>query len=127
MTVEDGTTKNGLVHRSYDEFQTLDQMIRRDIWIRDPKAKLPSEDEASTASLSGYLSALYDDDGVRGSTMFADFLSINWDGSKVTFMTSLAGFMKMLLWDRLPDFMPERKDMSKSNCFIEASRIYPVH
>ena len=48
--------------------------------------------------------------------MFADFLSINWDGSEVTFMTSLAGFMKMLLWDRLPDFMPERKDMSKSNC-----------
>ena len=109
VTVEDGTNKNGLVHRTYDEFQTLDQMIRRDIWIRDPKAKLPSEDLASTTSLTDYLSALYDDDGVRGSTMFADFLSINWDGSEVTFMTSLAGFMKMLLWDRLPDFMPERK------------------
>ena len=109
VLAEDGSSKQGLVHRTYDEFQSLDQMIRRDIWVRDPKAELPHEDQASTTSMNGYLAALYDDAGVKGSTMFSDFLSINWDGSDVTFCTSLAGFMKMLLWDRLPHFMPERE------------------
>ena len=110
MVDENGSRKQGLVvHRTYEEFQTLDEMIRRDIWVRNPKAQLPPEDQASTASMNDYLAALYDDAGVRGSVMFSDFLSINWDGSDVTFMTSLVGFMKMLLWDRLPDFMPERE------------------
>ena len=98
------------MHRTYDEFKDLDSMIRRDFWISNPKAALPNEGSASATSMGHYVMALYRDHAVRVSTLFSDFLSINWDGTDVAFMNhGLSGFMKMILWDRVPNFMPERK------------------
>ena len=42
-----------------------------------------------------------------GMTLFHDFLGINWSGAQITFMNDFAGFMQMLLTERVPDFMPE--------------------
>ena len=36
-----------------------------------------------------------------------DFMSINWSGKEVKFLTSLEDFMDMLLVQRLPEFCPE--------------------
>ena len=71
-----------------------------------------------------YLQLLYSEDSIRNSVVFADFLSINWDGKDITFLHSLAGFLKMLMIDRVPNFMPEppriEKDafVSEGNYFI---------
>ena len=89
----------------------MDELLRKDIWIKNPDVALPDEG-ASLSQMNDYLQALYRDSAVLKSNMFSDFLSINWDGSDVKFMLSLTDFMKMLFWDRLPEFMPERKKTS---------------
>ena len=109
---EDGSSLlPGTVHRTYDEFKHLDEFLRKDIWIKNPDVALPDEG-ASLSQMNDYLQALYRDSAVLKSNMFSDFLSINWDGSDVKFMLGLTDFMKMLFWDRLPEFMPERKKTS---------------
>ena len=105
-----GVLRQGQVHRTYDEFRDSDSMISRHFRLRSPKVKLPNEEEASVASMGHYIEAVYADRSVRESTFLSYFLSINWDGSNVAFMNKgMTGFMKMILWDRLPDFMPERE------------------
>lgn len=64
-------------------------------------------------ALHAYLEALYTEGSIRDSTLFADFLSINWNGKDITFMYSLAGFLEMLILARVPNFMPEPPRIEK--------------
>ena len=105
--------KEGLVHRTYDEFQTLDELIRSNFWLTNPPDDLPSETNANIETLDLYLQLLYSEDSIRTSVVFADFLSINWDGKDISFLHSLAGFLKMLMIDRVPNFMPEPPRIEK--------------
>jgi len=105
--------KEGLVHRTYNEFQTLDELIRSNFWLTNPPDDLPSETNANIETLNLYLQLLYSEDSIRNSVVFADFLSINWDGKDISFLHSLAGFLKMLMIDRVPNFMPEPPRIEK--------------
>ena len=70
---------------------------------------LPPSTSASVASLDAYLQSLIaSDPALLDSTLFSDFLSINWSGSDIKFMSDgLEGFFDMLFFQRMPDFMPE--------------------
>ena len=103
----------GLVHRTYQEFRELDQKIRDDFWLTTPPVELPSASEATVETINNYMQGLYADRSVRTSTLFADFLSINWNGKDITFMYDLAGFLEMLLFARVPNFMPEPPRIEK--------------
>ena len=113
----------GLVHRTFQEFETLDKKIRSSFWLTHPPCELPPETEANTENLNVYLQMLYLDDSVRQSVLFADFLSINWDGKDIGFMYSFIGFMKMLLVARVPDFMPEPPRIEK-DAFVAEGMFY---
>ena len=102
-----------MVHRTYTEFQTLDAKIREDFFLASPPLNLPKKDEATIEAINEYFKALYSNNGIRTSTLFADFLSINWNGKDITFMYSLQGFLEMLLFARVPHFMPEPPKIEK--------------
>merc|ERR1712241_465146 len=104
---EKETIEDALVHRTYSEFETLDKKIRRDLFMANPPLKLPSQEVATVENIDTYFRALYTEKGIRTSTLFADFLSINWDGKDISFMYDLEGFLEMLLVARVPNFMPE--------------------
>lgn len=95
------------MHRTYEEFKALDEKIRGDFWLTDPSAQLPTENEASIEAVNDYLQAIYSETDVLESTLFADFLGINWNGADLQFMTDFFGFLEMLLFARVPNFMPE--------------------
>jgi len=105
--------ERGLVHRTYTEFQTLDELIRSDFWLTNPPDDLPQETEANVETLNLYLQLLYSENSILNSVIFADFLSINWDGKDISFMYSIVGFLKMLLIARVPNFMPEPPRIEK--------------
>merc|ERR1712109_115932 len=86
--------KKGLVHRTYNEFQTLDELIRSNFWLTNPPDDLPSETNANIETLNLYLQLLYSEDSIRNSVVFA-------------------GFLKMLMIDRVPNFMPEPPRIEK--------------
>ena len=115
--------KEGLVHRTYDEFQTLDELIRSNFWLTNPPDDLPSETNANIETLNLYLQLLYSEDSIRNSVVFADFLSINWDGKDIIFLHSLVGFLKMLMIDRVPNFMPEPPRIEK-DAFVSEGTFY---
>ena len=94
------------MHRTYSEFETLDKKIHRDLFMANPPLKLPSQEVATVENIDTYFRALYTEKGIRTSTLFADFLSINWDGKDISFMYDLEGFLEMLLVARVPNFMP---------------------
>ena len=102
-----------LVHRTYAEFVTLDEKIRDDFWLTNPTIALPSD--PSVASLNEYLQVIYEEESIRESTLMADFLSINWNGKDITFMYDLTGFLEMLLFARVPNFMPEPPRIEKDS------------
>ncbi len=99
--------EEALVHRTYEEFQELDQLIRDDLFLPNPDMELPKETEATAESMTAYLSGLYPHSSIRNNVRFTDFLSINWDGKDISFMYDLEGFLEMLLIKRKPHFMPE--------------------
>ena len=69
---------------------------------------LPAKsDKSSVDDLNNYFTALYTEKSIRESNIFTDFLSINWDGSDISFLYDLSGFLDMLLIQRVPHFMPE--------------------
>jgi hypothetical protein len=123
MTTNGLKEEAGLVHRTFQEFETLDKKIRSSFWLTHPPSDLPPETEANTKNLNVYLQMLYLDDSVRQSVLFADFLSINWDGKDIGFMYSFIGFMKMLLVARVPDFMPEPPRIEK-DAFVAEGMFY---
>lgn len=46
-------------------------------------------------------------------------MGINWSGADITFMLDYAGFMEMILVDRMPDFMPEPPVIDQEDFLIE--------
>ena len=48
-----------------------------------------------------------------------DFMSINWSGKEVKFLTSLEDFMDMLLVQRLPEFCPEPPVIDDEDFLVE--------
>lgn len=121
MVNGDGQELEALVHRTYTEFASLDEKIRDDFWLNDPQMQLPTREEASVTILDQYLKAVFNDDSIRTSTLFADFLSINWNGKDITFMYDLVGFMEMLLFARVPNFMPEPPRIEKDSFLVEGT------
>jgi hypothetical protein len=110
--------EDAMVHRTYTEFKELDGLIRDDFWLTDPPIELPTKDDATVETLDAYLRVVYSEKSIRTSVLFADFLSINWNGKDITFLNDLAGFLEMLLFARVPNFMPEPPRI-EMDAFIE--------
>lgn len=127
MTTNGRNEEAGLVHRTFQEFETLDEKIRSSFWLTNPPCELPPETEANTDNLNVYLQMLYLDHSVRQSVLFADFLSINWDGKDIGFMYSFIGFLKMLLVARVPDFMPEPPRIEKDAFVAEGKYLVFIY
>ena len=119
VETSDGQVESGLVHRTYEEFLTLDRKVRDDFWLPTPAELLPTMEEATVESLDKYLQGLFGDSSTRTSTIMCDFVSINWNGKDITFMYDLAGFLQMLLFARVPNFMPEPPRIEKDTAFVD--------
>ena len=109
----------GLVHRTFEEFTTLHQKVTNDFWLPNPPVPLPSADDATVENMNQYLLGLYGESSIRDSQLMTDFLSINWSGQDISFMYDLVGFLQMLLFDRVPHFMPEPPRIEKDAAFID--------
>ena len=118
-TTEGTLDTAGLVHRTYQEFATLNKKIGDDFWLPDPAEPFPQEDQATVDAMDKYLQGLFADTSTRQSTIMCDFVSINWNGKDITFMYDLAGFLQMLLFERVPHFMPEPPRIEKDAAFID--------
>ena len=95
--------EDGLVHRTFEEFATLHQLVTDDFWLPNPAVELPVEEEATVENMNNYLLGLYGESSIRNSQVMSDFLSINWNGKDISFMYDLAGFLQMLLFERVPN------------------------
>ena len=111
--------EDGLVHRTFEEFATLHQLVTDDFWLPNPAVELPVEEEATVENMNNYLLGLYGESSIRNSQVMSDFLSINWNGKDISFMYDLAGFLQMLLFERVPNFMPEPPRIEKDAAFLE--------
>ena len=106
------------------EFQSLDEKIRSDFWLPNPPIHLPASETESNIveQLDVYLQWIYSEKSIRQSVLFADFLSINWDGKDIRFLYDIVGFLQMLLVARVPSFMPEPPRIEK-DAFVAAGNI----
>lgn len=102
-----GDDVTSLVHRNYEEFTQLTQLIpgrKLYPWMR---WDLPSEDDVTIDDLNALLTQICALDESRLSVEFSDFLGINWNADGVEWFNNLPSFMHMLLIARIPDFQPE--------------------
>eukprot|EP00095_Tigriopus_kingsejongensis_P005679 maker-scaffold846_size89341-snap-gene-0.15 protein:Tk05679 transcript:maker-scaffold846_size89341-snap-gene-0.15-mRNA-1 annotation:"hypothetical protein BRAFLDRAFT_126511" len=109
FTVEDaqGETVLGMVHRSFQEFEKLDEKLNKTVLEVGVELVLPSEATATVANLNDYLQIVAAHAEMTATHLVQDFMGINWSGTDITFMNDLEGFLNMLLVQRLPEFMPE--------------------
>ena len=66
MTSE-AVLQNALVHRTYQEFATLDKLFRDDFWLPSPPTSLPTSEEATVDSLDNYLQQVYNMEALRST------------------------------------------------------------
>ena len=114
--------QDALVHRTYEEFVKLDELLRDDFWLPNPPTEIPSAEQATVDTLNAYMQPLYGND-ISKSTILSDFLGINWNGSDISFMYDLSGFLEMLLLARVPHFMPEPPLIEKNEFVVDGESV----
>ncbi|XP_071800209.1 uncharacterized protein [Asterias amurensis] len=104
VRTEGGEEVEGFIHRSYADFQHFDSL--KSWYYKD--LRLPANTGNTLAKLDAYMKAsITDYDSLAQTTLYGDFLGINWDGNDIKYLKNFLTFMKFLLSDRLPIFPPE--------------------
>eukprot|EP00095_Tigriopus_kingsejongensis_P004512 maker-scaffold427_size174323-snap-gene-0.44 protein:Tk04512 transcript:maker-scaffold427_size174323-snap-gene-0.44-mRNA-1 annotation:"hypothetical protein BRAFLDRAFT_126511" len=109
ITVQDsdGQIVDGIIHRSYPEFEKLDEKLNKSLLSDGLELILPTEALATLENLNDYVQIVAGNAEMMGSHLVQDFMGINWSGSNLTFMNDMIGFLDMILLERMPEFMPE--------------------
>ncbi|CAL4089708.1 unnamed protein product [Meganyctiphanes norvegica] len=94
---------NGMIHRSWTDFEELQRLIDEDITI-NPGISLPALESVET--LNNYLIEGSQSPVLMSSQLVSDFLGINWNGENIGFDLSLIDFLETL-GARVPAFAPE--------------------
>jgi len=108
LLTEAGTREQGMIHRSWEDFQLFDTKVHR-LWVLDNLHDVQLPDTPSVPALHAYLQLAAAHTSVLTSTLMHDFLGINWSGSDLTFLSTLPEFMKVVIPQlyRAPEFAPE--------------------
>ncbi|CAH1273844.1 Hypp5209 [Branchiostoma lanceolatum] len=122
LTTPEGTTIQSNVHRQYDEFKTLNKKLPWLAALAGVKP-LPAGETANEAGLTEYLQSIVKNKDLRTSRLMDDFLGINWNCSGVGWFKDTASFMTLLTVTRLPDFVPERPNITLANVLSDE---YPM-
>ncbi|CAH1242637.1 Hypp6918 [Branchiostoma lanceolatum] len=117
-----GTTIQSYALRQYDEFKTLNKKLPWLAALAGVKP-LPAGETANEAGLTEYLQSIVKNKDLRTSRLMDDFLGINWNCSGVVWFKDTASFMTLLMATRLPDFVPERPNITLANVLSDE---YPM-
>ncbi|XP_078611238.1 uncharacterized protein LOC144881803 [Branchiostoma floridae x Branchiostoma japonicum] len=122
LTTPEGTTIQSEAHRQYDEFKTLHKKLP---WLATFAGvkPLPAGDGATVAGMTEYLQSIVKNKDLRTSRLMDDFLGINWNCSGVGWFKDTTSFMTLLTITRLPDFIPERPNITLDNVLSDE---YPM-
>lgn len=105
---ENNAMIDGMTHRIYAEFKTLDEKLDRTMLpAGGSDLILPSEADATIENLNAYLQVVSSSVELLDTHLVQDFMGINWSGADVRFLTSMDDFFDMMFVQRLPEFMPE--------------------
>jgi len=97
--------QEGFIHRSWEDFKQFDWLLTTH--LMNFGLQFPSD--PTVENLDAYMKRVMEHSNIVSSTVFHDFLGINWSGKDLKFMESLAEFMKVVVPPlyRAPDFAPE--------------------
>ena len=71
----------------------ISNFLMYNLFTQKPLDLPAKSDKSSVDDLNNYFTALYTEKSIRESNIFTDFLSINWDGSDISFLYDLSGFL----------------------------------
>ena len=104
VRTEAGREEEGFVHRSYADFQQFDALKS---WYYK-ELKLPVDKDEALINLDAYVKDIFTKyESLAQTTLYSDFLGINWDGNEPKYLKNFLTFMKFLIVDRIPTFPPE--------------------